>query len=384
MLIRNLVLFFVIFQSCSQPKQESNDGYMSHFVEEIRLVLDDSTSNEFIYSQYYWEGEDEYLVSLNTITKSVDKYSLKDGSLSKRIRFPIGGPEGISSVMQGFTYASQDSIFVFIKGSIRGSIAFDEDGNFVKRLTPSIDKSAHFGLINHVSTSGNPTRLFKNLIHFMQYPLFDVYNPSNINENYPLSLEYDLVKDEVSYDSLITYPESYRDKIWPVYDLVFSREFISDSVYLISWPLLDSLIWVDKKNQQIKKIHAKSSFFSAKQAPLISAPSQEEENEMVLGQYRYRQILFDPYRKLYYRLVMHPLTQTQNKTFIPNIEEQKFSILVLDENFKFLKETIFPPNMYSPFNIFIGKKGIILMKNNYFDENVNEDELVLHIFNLEK
>lgn len=81
---------------------------------------------------------------------------------------------------------------------------------------------------------------------------------------------------------------------------------------------------------------------------------------------------------------MHPLTQTQNKTFIPNIEEQKFSILVLDENFKFLRETIFPSNMYSPFNIFIGKKGIILMKNNYFDENVNEDELVLHVFNLEK
>lgn len=381
---RNLVLIASFFQACSQQVVETDNVFIDNFVEEIRLVLDDSTSNEFIYSQYFREGEEEYLVSLNPITNSVDKYSLADGSLSKRIRFPSEGPEGINSVMQGFTYASSDSIFVYIKGSLRGSIIINEDGKFVKRLNPSIDKTANFGLVNHVSTAGNPTRLFGNRLHFMQYPLFDVYDPSNINKNYPLSLEYDLVGDEVLYDSLITYPELYRDKIWPVYDLAFSREIISDSIYLISWPLLDSLIWVDKKNHQTKNILAKSNYFSAQQIPFNTPPNQEEENEMVLGQFRYGKILFDPYRKLFYRMVMHPLKETDNKTFIPNIEEQKFTIIVMDENFKFMKEVLFPSNTYSPFNIFIGKKGIMLMKNNYFDENVNEDELVLHIFNLEK
>ncbi|MCH6201492.1 DUF4221 domain-containing protein [Aquiflexum sp. LQ15W] len=357
---------------------------MNHFVEEVGLVLDDSTSNEFIYSQYFRDGNEEFLISLNPITHSIDKYSIADGTLSKRIKFPTEGPEGINSVMQGFTYASQDSIFIFLKGSLRGSIIINEKGEFVKRLNPSVDKTAHFGLVNHVSTSGNPTRLIGNRLHFMQYPLFDVHNPSNINSNYPLALEYDLQKDEILYDSLLTFPESYRDKIWPVYDLVFSREIISDSIYIISWPLLDSLKWIDKKNRITKNILAKSQYFSGEQIPFSIPPNQEEENKMVLGKFRYKQILFDPYRKLYYRIIMHPLKETENKTFIPNIDEQKFSILVLDENFKFKKEVIFPSNTYSPFNIFIGKSGVILMKNNYFDEDVNEDELVLHVFNLEK
>ncbi len=371
------------FQACSQQSTETDFEYLEHFVEEVVLFLDDSTSNEFIYSQYFNNGNEEFLMALNPIINSVDKYSLDDGNLSKRIKFPREGPEGINSVLQGFTYASSDSIFVFIKGSLRGSIIINESGEFVKRLTPLLDKSAHFGLVNHVSTAGNPTRLFGNRLHFMQFPLFDVYNPSNINGKYPLSLEYDLTKDQIFYDSTITYPEVYWDKIWPVYDLVFSREIISDSIYLVSWPILDSLIVVDKRNNQIKKVSAKSSFFSSKQVSLNAAPNQAEQNEIVLGQFRYRQIIFDSYRKLYYRLVTHPLDETINKAFIPNIDEQKFSIIVLDENFNFIKEVVFPSKSYSPFNVYVGEKGIILMKNNYFDENHNEDELVLHIFNLE-
>ncbi|EPA00044.1 hypothetical protein A33Q_0212 [Indibacter alkaliphilus LW1] len=380
---RNLILLALILHSCTRPIEELNDDYMFHFVEEINLVLDDSTSNEFIYSQYFSNGKEEFLVALNPITNSVDKYSLADGNLAKRIKFLTEGPEGINSVMQGFTYASPDSIFIYLKGSVRGSIMINENGEFVKRLSPVLDESEHYGLVNHVSTVGNSTKLFGDRLHFMQFPLFDIHNPSNINGKFPLSLEYSLSMDQIHYDSTITYPEVYWDKIWPVYDLVFSRDFISDSIYLISWPILDSLIVVDKSNRQTKKIPAKSSFFSAKQKPFNTPPNQAEQNELVLGQFRYRQIIFDPYRKLYYRMVTHPLEDPKNKTFIPYIDEQQFSIIVFDKDFNFKKEVLFPSKSYSPFNFFVSEKGIILMKNNYFDEDINEDQLVLHVFNLE-
>ena len=92
--------------------------------------MDDSTSNEFHYTQYFQDDSEEYLITLNTLTYTVDKYSLNSGEMVKRINIPMGGPEGITgNVLQGLTYSSPDSIFVFVRGNINGSICIDEDGN---------------------------------------------------------------------------------------------------------------------------------------------------------------------------------------------------------------------------------------------------------------
>ncbi|MCE7054935.1 DUF4221 domain-containing protein [Algoriphagus sp. AGSA1] len=379
-------LILLILSSCKQnEKARSTSSHAKYLIREVPLALDDSTSNEFHYTQYYQEGSEEYLVTLNTLTYTVDKYSLSSGEMVKRTKIPMGGPDGVTGrVLQGLTYSSPDSIFVFVKGNINGSICIDEDGNFVHKLTPDRNKSIDHGLINHVSTVPNPTFKSGNKLHFVRYSLGDNYNPSEFNKQFPITLEYNIETNELTYDSLNTYPDLYLDKIWPFTDTDYSRTAISDSLYLISWPLMDSLVVFDKKNNAINHISAQSKYFKSAPQDFKIRPTEEQDNELVLSNYRYGDVHYDRYNKLIYRIVLHPLKDYKNKTAWPAASEQDFSIIVMDERFEIIHEVDFPGSQYSSFLIIPSKAGLMLFRNNIYDETVSEDELAVEIFDLSK
>ncbi|WP_439488818.1 DUF4221 family protein [Algoriphagus sp.] len=382
-----IVLLIIFSASCNQSKnvEEENTSHANYLTKKISLALDDSTSNEFHYTQYYQEDSEEYLVTLNTLTYTVDKYSLSSGGMIKRTKVPMGGPEGVTgSVLQGLTYSSPDSIFVFVRGNINGSICIDEDGNFVHKLSPARNKLIDHGLVNHVSTVPNPTFKSGNKLHFVRYSLGDNYNPSEFNKQFPITLEYNIETNELTYDSLNTYPDLYLDKIWPFTDTDYSRTAISDSLYLISWPLMDSLVVFDKKNNTTNHISAQSKYFKSDPQDFKVRPSEKQDNELVLSNYRYGDVHYDPYNKLIYRIALHPLKDYKNKTAWPAASEQDFSIIVMDERFEIIHEVDFPGSQYSSFLIIPSKAGLMLFRNNIYDETVSEDELVVEIFDLSK
>ncbi|WP_225586790.1 DUF4221 family protein [Algoriphagus sp. Y33] len=347
--------------------------------------MDDSTSNEFHYTQYFQDDSEEYLITLNTLTYTVDKYSLNSGEMVKRINIPMGGPEGITgNVLQGLTYSSPDSIFVFVRGNINGSICIDEDGNFVHKLSPDRNKLIDHGLINHVSTVPNPTFKAGNKLHFVRYSLGDLYNPSELNKKFPITLEYDIESNELSFDSMNTYPDLYLDKIWPFSDTDYSRSAISATKYLVSWPLMDSLILFNKSSNTLDHISAKSKYFKSNPQDFKIKPNEEQDNELVLSNYRYGDVHYDWYNKLIYRIVRHPLKDYKNKTAWPAVNEQNFSIIVMSQNFEIIHEVDFPGNQYSPYLIIPSKAGLMLFRNNIFDETVSEDRLVVETFDLSK
>ena len=103
-----------------------------------------------------------------------------------------------------------------------------------------------------------------------------------------------------------------------------------------------------------------------------------------LSKLRYKSIHYDPWKNLYYRLVAIPLEIVDKKNYFPYTYEQDFSVLVLDKEFNLLKEVYFPGKTYQHLNIGISKKGLVLMKNNEFYPNLNEDILEVDIFDLSK
>lgn len=377
---RFCLAFIVIIWSCDSRRGSNYLNYDEFIVDSVSLKLDNSTSLDF----YYIHTFNEYLVSLNQITNSIDKYSLETGELVKRIEFPVNGPEGITGVLQGFTYHNPDSIFVFIKGKLNGGILFNENGEFLDRIRHTDVQSEARTLINHASTGGNPTIKIGDKLHFMRYPLFDTYNPSNINDLYPLSLIYDLNSNELIFDSLITFPEYYHDEIWSIFDLTFSRAINDKSQSILSWPLLEHLLLYDPNSKNIVVKDAKSKFHQNSTKPFPGTPRPDLPDKTTLSNIRYRSILFDPYRKLYYRIAVLPLKDVEGKQYFPNSYEQEFSIIVLDQDFKKLKEVFFPGKTYNFFNVKVSKQGVILLRNNEFDETLNEDLLKIDIFDLSK
>lgn len=378
----HLVWVFILlsFFSCANKEEEFFLEHDKYLKREINFEIDDSTSNEFIYSSIFEDENGSFLVALNTFTNSVDMYSFEESRIYKRIYYKNEGPEGLNAVAQGFTFSSLDSIFIYLKGNIKGSIIIDENSNFIGRLNHSIDTSLNYYLINHVSSGGNPTIKSGDYLYFTQYPLFDTRNPSNISSDYPLSLNYNLKTNEVLYDSISSFPKEYVDNIWSIYDLVYSRTILNDSIELVSWPLLDSLILIDRINKNIKYVNGKSKYFKSDLIPFQSFPSQEKEMEVSLGDFRYKNIIYDHYRELFYRIVRHPLKDLKGKRYFPNIYEQSFSVIVLDRKFNTIKEILFPGSKYSFNSPLVCKEGLAFLANNILDPDLDEDYLSLQIF----
>lgn len=383
--MKNLLpLLFLLFSIISCQTDKPNDYliFNDFLTNQVFLSLDDSTSLDFFFIHTYSDSSKNFFLSLNPITNSVDKYSLESCELVKRISVPIDGPEGINGILQGFTYHNSDSIFLYIKGKVNGGIIINDEGKFIDRLRHRDVESEARTLINHTSTGSNPTIKINGKLYFMRYPLFDTYNPSNINDQYPLSLSYDLTKKELEFDSLITYPTFYQNEIWSIFDLTFSRTFNEKKQTVISWPLLDYLLIYDIQNGKMSKKSAKSILDKEISKPYPGTPRADQPDNTTLSGLRYRTIIYDPWKSLYYRIAVLPLSDVDGKQYFPNSYEQEFSILVLDQDFNLLKEVFFPGKVYNHFNISVNRKGLLLMKNNQFDQTLNEDSLRIDIFDL--
>src|SRR5690554_4079454 len=155
--MKRLIISFLvgIIWSCNDGKERTDYlMYSDYLADTVTLKLDNHTSNEFYYINYAQDSLDQYLIALNPITSSVDKYSLTTGDLVKRIEFKTEGPEGITGVLQGLSYHNPDSIFLFLRGRIRGGIIIDEKGGFVDRIKPNIGHIASKIEFNHVSSGG--------------------------------------------------------------------------------------------------------------------------------------------------------------------------------------------------------------------------------------
>lgn len=374
-----LLFVLVLILSCSKVDIKNDMNSSKFFIETIALTLDDSTSNEFYRVQYVHEFGNDFLFVLNSLTKSLDVYDLRSGNLNKRIYYPVDGPNGISSIVQGFYYHNDDSIFLFPQGRLNGSLLLDIKGDVKSVIKPPAIETEKFGIINHVSTSANPSFFHNNMIYLSRYPLFDLQNPSNINSTYPLGVKYDLTKNLILMDSTIVYPEFYMNNIWSTFDLTFSRVFDGES-FIFSWPLLDQLLKIKYGGNEVESYLAKSKKDNSKSKPFSMRPSDKMEDEVSLSNLRYGEILYDEYSRLYYRIVYHPLKHYTNETFPTHRQARDFSVLVLDKNFNLLQEVSFPGKKYLVFNAFVGPKGLYLTRNNPFYDELNEDLVYIDIF----
>lgn len=55
---------------------------------------------------------------------------------------------------------------------------------------------------------------------------------------------------------------------------------------------------------------------------------------------------------------------------------KEFSIMILDENFNVLGETLFPAGKYIPALFFVNEKGLFLSVNNTSNPQMTDDKLV--------
>tara|TARA_R110001592_G_scaffold347440_1_gene640960 strand:- start:14101 stop:14478 length:378 start_codon:yes stop_codon:yes gene_type:complete len=115
------------------------------------------------------------------------------------------------------------------------------------------------------------------------------------------------------------------------------------------------------------------------------APSQAREQRLdvlwLSGQYL--ELLYDPYRSLYYRIARLPYTEKVYKEYKSGVRSRLpprlHSVMVLDEDFNILSEKTYMVKDYRfRSGLFVGPEGLWVLK----PEGDNEDEMTFELLDL--
>lgn len=372
----NLLLVFLIISCSSKPTEEEYNSYL-YKTSEINLPLDDSTSLDFIRTSYLFENDTEYLYHQNEFKKSIQVYNLDLETLEKEIKYPFAPPQGINMV-QGILAINSDSVFIFPTLTVRGSLLINGSGEVLNRYMPPRDKSIEESLVNHISFGSMPTLLSKGNLKFIQLPMFELSNPANINDEFKFEVSYAIEANTLEFVEESGFPHFYQDKIWPGSDLQVSRIEDDFERVIYSWKYLDSLDLVT--NGLVSKIFAGSKHKEKEIKPFSMIPEPEKEDKAWIENPKYYGIYFDPFKNIYYRTFQFPGVYDQNAILKEMDAKKQFSVILLDKDFKIIKEVVFPGGIYNVYRAFVGKKGFYLPKNNILNPELREDNLSIDVF----
>jgi len=119
--------------------------------------------------------------------------------------------------------------------------------------------------------------------------------------------------------------------------------------------------------------------------PCDAVWNHQTANKHINENYLYANIIYNPFKKRYYRFVYLP-----NKDYNPNknfeITDVKFAIMVFDKDFNHIADSkiLNLKPTYIPFDYFVTKEGLWLSTNNPKNPTYNEDELHFELFSIYK
>lgn len=170
------------------------------------------------------------------------------------------------------------------------------------------------------------------------------------------------------------YPEVYfKGNFGGIYFNAIYHTLAADGRILYSFPADHYVYFYSPDFAFVKKC-----FMGSRYSPVITSSDfdlidlvkdKELRIKYYISQYSYSNVLYDKYRKVYYRIAQHPLASWKSgETFV-----KPFSIIVMDESGKLLSETPIQQDYKSLnlHNVHVVKDGLLIQKKTS-DENVIE------------
>jgi hypothetical protein len=385
------VLLVVSFSSCKK-KNEVMDLIVSSYNyslvrtdKKLVYAIDSNTEYErpalFTFTS---KNGKRYLTFQNKSFSEILFYELNSGNCIFRLKIEEEGPNGVPRFL-GYHIKDFDEIYLTSYG-IPQITRVDTTGRILQKINygktdEGVELVAHFKSAINTYT---PLIIIGDKFFFTQSPM-----PGEPIETGPVSGYIDTAKHSVqtlplTFPPIIKKEEFYTAGIGT--ELNFSRCFDGyHFVYAFNFEEAITVVSIDHK--EIKKIPAKSKYIKK-----INNPHEKRPADMVLGAKRmceaafYWNLLYDKYRNVYYR-VAYPETEMEageNYIEIWKSGRKRFSIIILDENFNIIGETLFPDYTYMSKVMFVEEEGLYICDSHYKNPNFDENILSFQCFELVK
>lgn len=335
----------------------------------VRFRLDKATSYRSYFVQAHKTDSGEVrLIFLSQHKPAIQLFDLHSQHKTDEIPLEKDGPNGVGSP-DGVLFQTMDSIYVVSASQYKVSLV-NRHGKVVKRYRTleGSNYSENTGMLRPFTIS--PPVKIGNMAYFNVAPDRDVYKPVYFDgaTNLRLNLETG------DYDYFNTYPKEFKKGVWGVAAVSYSTAYHPQSRnFVYSFAISDSIFSFNPISEKRMSYFAGSRFLKSRIDPM-SKPDPSQDLRYALETPYYHAIVFDPYRKVYYRFVRHAIPYKDQKTGEVNAFHKKpISILVLNEKMEILGEDMLPNDTFLDYIYFVTPRGLYLSTGNPENKNLKED-----------
>lgn len=346
-----------------------------------RFRLDTETKVKPPYIQIYTDSIGNNLLTfLNPRKNSIYFYDYSDTAYVKQIAFER---EGANAIMSAGAYyiKSPDSVYVFNRPMIEIALA-DSVGRVHNRITFLDKNDKDWSLHNpqYLLSTVTPLMLADN--HLLLPCMAPFPEMLADRENFRFTASIDLATNKTEYHHI--YPEELfgHGFNWGGDLLQLPYPAITAEGKMIhSFTNSHSLYISDWNSDATTKVYGGSN--KAGTITAIDYEAKGTPDELVYACYMeqdlYAAIIHDPYRKVYYRYLLHGLPDATLKT---PLDRKPLTIVVMDEQFRYLGETgIGTGQEWNWTNSFVTAEGLNI--EHIGTEPEDDDYLTFGLFRLQ-
>ncbi len=379
-----LIFFLVICYSCAEHsghglnKNNSDSGYTLKLAREVSIPLPPDEWNYSFLSIVKRFGDTTYLFRKAVLTNEIFVYNWDKKKRIKKIQWKETGPHRILNFKQGafyplsldeFVVATPFNIYKTKNDSVYfhktlGSVKNFKDAYviFGKTIFPPLRIGARIYMYSAAEGLRGTVKYY-NSNRLMQFHLKD-HSVSKLN---------------------FKFPRAYYKKCWGSGTSHYSITKGKDSLLYVIFPVKPVVYMYDPvKEVFIDSVRFQSDYVNKKIKPIDCKVTGEPYRFHGFNQPKYRAIVYDPYREVFYVFVILPVSkELYDKTNEP-FTISPLSIVVLDKNLNKLAEKKLEGGIYYYNEYFVTPEGLWINKNSPHNENFDDDYLRFDLFVLHK
>lgn len=374
------LLLLICLYSCSSPQKDSCVLVPSS--DSLVFELNPQTSM-FIkkLSLYTDENGREFLTFQNNVEPEILWYDLASQKYVKTIKLEKEGNNGVG-VFCGYQIYSENEIYipemmqtvidvVNTRGEIIRKIKYEKTSSG-KPTIPFISASFPY----------TPIYIINKKLYIPQTPNRAI---NNFLTNSPVTLILDTINNSVS-EFEVRFPQVISEEAMRGNTLGIETDYsmcYNGKEFVYSFFLDEDISIVSLEGKILNKVKAKSRYLEKVYDEMKSPADISEQVELLCSIPMYGNLIYDEYRKVYYRFV-YPETELGNDNFMDiwQLGRSKFSVMILDENFNVLGETLLPENTYASNLFFIREDGLYISTSFVKNPNYNDDKLCFRRFDI--
>ena len=354
-------LLTLVTFACSQKKQTEKKLEASGVI--LAFSIDDNTPNVSLgFSNFHG-----LLFNILWQRNEIQIYDIANRGLVKRLAFESEGDQGVGDLF-GIHVHSLDSIFLF--GQSAPIIYLTDTSGIVKQQ------------LRYVAPEGYSTA-FVHPSYFLSPPIVmgdELLAKTHVNGNYR---EF---TNELLRESHMVYAINLTDGNVRFVNHRYPNDYLADGLKhfepsmakgkdKIVYSLFGDhrLFYASSFEEELKSTNAESQYLDARLKLFPSGGERLETMQYMNTSSRYDNLVYDPYRNLYYRFAYPTLDITDlNEIQRLRTSPGPFVIMVLDDELNVLGETFFEAGRYMPNNFFIHEDGLYVSINH--PDNPENDE----------